>query len=78
MNARNDNYCTIANNLHLSKSGFDLTSQFHVLFWFGDLNYRINIPRSDVLKLVSGKQWDKLCRGDQLSLVHKTLSSHSL
>lgn len=73
VNARNENYCAIVNNMHLTKSAFDLTNQFHALFWFGDLNYRINIPRQDVIKLVAGKQWDKLCRGDQLLLVSCTV-----
>ncbi|KAI3707687.1 hypothetical protein L6452_26316 [Arctium lappa] len=36
------------------------------IFWFGDLNYRINMADADVRKLVSMKQWDKLLYNDQL------------
>ncbi|KVH89736.1 Endonuclease/exonuclease/phosphatase [Cynara cardunculus var. scolymus] len=36
------------------------------IFWFGDLNYRINIADADVRKLVAMKQWDKLLYYDQL------------
>ena len=25
------------------KSAYDLTNQFHHVFWFGDLNYRIDM-----------------------------------
>ncbi|KAJ9556071.1 hypothetical protein OSB04_010685 [Centaurea solstitialis] len=36
------------------------------IFWFGDLNYRINIADADVRSLVAKKQWDKLLYNDQL------------
>ncbi|GAB4834684.1 hypothetical protein Ancab_032947 [Ancistrocladus abbreviatus] len=36
------------------------------IFWFGDLNYRLNIPDNDVRKLVASQQWDKLVNSDQL------------
>uniref|UniRef100_A0A7N0RCN7 Inositol polyphosphate-related phosphatase domain-containing protein n=1 Tax=Kalanchoe fedtschenkoi TaxID=63787 RepID=A0A7N0RCN7_KALFE len=36
------------------------------VFWFGDLNYRLNMLDAEVRKLVAGKQWDKLIRSDQL------------
>ncbi|WOG90137.1 hypothetical protein DCAR_0209380 [Daucus carota subsp. sativus] len=37
------------------------------VFWFGDLNYRINMPDSDVRKLVGKKKWDELLESDQLT-----------
>ncbi|XP_052620655.1 type I inositol polyphosphate 5-phosphatase 2-like isoform X2 [Lactuca sativa] len=36
------------------------------IFWFGDLNYRINMADIDVRKIVALKQWDKLLYNDQL------------
>ncbi|XP_020217390.1 type I inositol polyphosphate 5-phosphatase 2 [Cajanus cajan] len=37
------------------------------IFWFGDLNYRINMLDSEVRKLVALKKWDELMNNDQLS-----------
>ncbi|KAG6399214.1 hypothetical protein SASPL_140690 [Salvia splendens] len=37
------------------------------IFWFGDLNYRINMSDSEVRKLVEKKQWAVLLNHDQLS-----------
>ncbi|CAK9179187.1 unnamed protein product [Ilex paraguariensis] len=36
-------------------------------FWFGDLNYRINMLDTEVRKLVAEKQWDELLNSDQLN-----------
>ncbi|GMH22606.1 hypothetical protein Nepgr_024449 [Nepenthes gracilis] len=36
------------------------------IFWFGDLNYRLNMLDSEIRKLVVSKQWDKLINSDQL------------
>ncbi|XP_042477737.1 type I inositol polyphosphate 5-phosphatase 2-like [Macadamia integrifolia] len=37
------------------------------VFWFGDLNYRLNMLDAEVRKLVAKKQWDELINSDQLS-----------
>ncbi|GFZ17060.1 myo-inositol polyphosphate 5-phosphatase 2 [Actinidia rufa] len=37
------------------------------IFWFGDLNYRLNMLDAEVRKLVATKQWDELLNSDQLS-----------
>ncbi|KAJ6805861.1 type I inositol polyphosphate 5-phosphatase 2 isoform X1 [Iris pallida] len=37
------------------------------IFWFGDLNYRLNMPDAEVRELVATKQWDELIKCDQLS-----------
>ncbi|KAL1333372.1 hypothetical protein HN51_062197 [Arachis hypogaea] len=37
------------------------------MFWFGDLNYRINMLDAEVRKLVDLKKWDELMNYDQLS-----------
>ncbi|CAL5432400.1 unnamed protein product [Camellia sinensis] len=36
-------------------------------FWFGDLNYRLNMLEAEVRNLVATKQWDELLKSDQLS-----------
>ncbi|WVR03400.1 hypothetical protein IAU60_000391 [Kwoniella sp. DSM 27419] len=38
----------------------------HVLFWLGDLNYRIDLPDDDVKKLVEEKKWLDMLEKDQL------------
>ncbi|CAN1334004.1 Type I inositol polyphosphate 5-phosphatase 2 [Linum perenne] len=35
------------------------------IFWFGDLNYRLNKLDTEVRKLVAQKQWDELKNSDQ-------------
>ena len=41
---RAQNYFDILKGLNLGhKSSYDLTNQFHHVFWFGDLNYRIDL-----------------------------------
>ncbi|KAM7493980.1 hypothetical protein LguiB_028589 [Lonicera macranthoides] len=45
-----------------------LTIQSHdQIFWFGDLNYRINMLDTEVRKLAAQKQWDELRNFDQLT-----------
>ena len=39
------------------------------IFWFGDLNYRINMLDAEVRKLVALKKWDELKNYDQVRLV---------
>ncbi|KAL7164927.1 hypothetical protein ACSBR2_040758 [Camellia fascicularis] len=36
-------------------------------FWFGDLNYRLDMLDAEVRNLVATKQWDELLNSDQLS-----------
>nr|XP_043638814.1 type I inositol polyphosphate 5-phosphatase 2 isoform X2 [Erigeron canadensis] len=36
------------------------------IFWFGDLNYRINKQDDEVRKLIAIKKWDELLNSDQL------------
>ncbi|KAL5973673.1 hypothetical protein ACLOJK_030328 [Asimina triloba] len=36
------------------------------IFWFGDLNYRLNMVDADVRKLVAMRRWDELINSDQL------------
>jgi hypothetical protein len=39
------------------------------IFWFGDLNYRINMSDGEVRKLVDLKKWDKLMSHDQVGII---------
>lgn len=43
-----------------------------VLFWLGDLNYRIEGPADHILKCIEDKDWDSLYRSDQLQRQMKT------
>lgn len=38
------------------------------IFWFGDLNYRLNMLDAEIRKLVARKKWDELINSDQLSI----------
>lgn len=38
------------------------------VFWFGDLNYRINMLDVEVRKLVDLRRWDELLNNDQVRL----------
>ncbi|KAL8159013.1 hypothetical protein V2J09_000550 [Rumex salicifolius] len=37
------------------------------IFWFGDLNYRLNMLDVEIRKLVASKQWNALINSDQLT-----------
>ncbi|XP_057520321.1 type I inositol polyphosphate 5-phosphatase 2 isoform X1 [Amaranthus tricolor] len=37
------------------------------IFWFGDLNYRLNMTDSEIRKHVANKQWSELLNNDQLT-----------
>jgi len=44
----------------------DVLNAHHHVFWFGDLNYRIDFPRKQLLGLISRECWEILHEGDQL------------
>ncbi|CAN1256917.1 Type I inositol polyphosphate 5-phosphatase 2 [Linum perenne] len=48
------------------------------IFWFGDLNYRVNKSDAEVRKLVSLKHWDELTNSDQvmIRLIRELRSGH--
>jgi phosphatidylinositol-3,4,5-trisphosphate 5-phosphatase 2 len=45
---------------------FDITNQFHHIFWFGDMNYRLNLPVESILPHIAAKNYGPLRRADQL------------
>lgn len=42
-----------------------------VIFWTGDLNYRIQLPPDKVLNLIQSQEWDQLRKFDQLENVRQ-------
>ena len=38
------------------------------VFWCGDFNYRIDLPREEVLSLIERQKWDDLQACDQLKV----------
>ena len=64
---RNADFAAIAGGVPLGKKGADLLSQFDHVFWCGDLNYRIDLPRPKVLALVQASDWAGLRDFDQLT-----------
>ncbi|XP_053846206.1 phosphatidylinositol 3,4,5-trisphosphate 5-phosphatase 2-like [Vidua macroura] len=68
---RNQNYSDILHSLALGDKrlgGFDLTLRFTHLFWFGDLNYRLDMDVQDILSHIVRKEFQALLAVDQLSL----------
>ncbi|KAL5551215.1 hypothetical protein UlMin_001391 [Ulmus minor] len=69
---RNSDVHEIIKRTRFSSTVFDADqrqtiSSHDQIFWFGDLNYRINMLDREIMKLVAGKRWDKLLKSDQLS-----------
>ncbi|NWH71105.1 SHIP2 phosphatase, partial [Piaya cayana] len=68
---RNQNYSDILRSLVLGDkrlSAFDLTLRFNHLFWFGDLNYRLDMDVQDILAHITKKEFEALLAVDQLNL----------
>ncbi|NWX97306.1 SHP2A phosphatase, partial [Nothoprocta ornata] len=68
---RNQNYSDILRSLALGDKqlgAFDLTLRFTHLFWFGDLNYRLDMDVQDVLTHIIKRDFEALLAVDQLNL----------
>lgn len=68
---RNQNYLDILRLLSLGDrqlSAFDMSLRFTHLFWFGDLNYRLDMDIQEILNYISRKEFEPLLRVDQLNL----------
>lgn len=50
-----------------------LITDHEVIFWSGDLNYRINMNRDRVLQLIELHDWKTLLKSEQLTLQKSTL-----
>ncbi len=49
-----------------SADRLDALHQFDHVFFFGDLNYRVDIPRDDALFAIKNAEWQRLLAADQL------------
>ena len=56
----------IVNQIQLAHKDTDLSSQFHHVFFMGDLNYRIEMEGAEAEPLVQQKNWLELLNQDQL------------
>jgi len=66
VHARNKSYHQLMRGLRLGRYPGDLHHQFDHLFFVGDLNYRIELPRDEALGLIQERNWDALYQHDQL------------
>lgn len=67
---RNANYRDIIRGLKIGRKPLDVIHQFDHVFFCGDLNYRLDIPRDNVLELIKKGSFDILLKGDQLRREH--------
>ncbi|XP_025051004.1 phosphatidylinositol 3,4,5-trisphosphate 5-phosphatase 2, partial [Alligator sinensis] len=68
---RNQNYVDILRLLSLGDkqlSSFDISLRFTHLFWFGDLNYRLDMDIQEILNYINRKEFEPLLKVDQLNL----------
>ncbi|KAK7155963.1 hypothetical protein R3I94_006130 [Phoxinus phoxinus] len=68
---RNQNYLDILRQLSLGDkqlNSFDISLRFTHLFWFGDLNYRLDMDIQEILNFINRKEFEPLLKVDQLNL----------
>jgi endonuclease/exonuclease/phosphatase family metal-dependent hydrolase len=66
---RNQNYMDIVARLHLAPAPFDILTYHEHVFWLGDLNYRVQIPRERAIELLqqgTPRALEELLERDQL------------
>ena len=51
---------------HKRLSQFDLTTNFHHLFFFGDLNYRVDLGASQIVEYAKKFDYSSIYKEDQL------------
>ncbi|XP_028418102.1 inositol polyphosphate 5-phosphatase OCRL-1-like [Dendronephthya gigantea] len=62
---RNQDYRDIMARLTFPRNSLSITDH-DVVFWFGDLNYRIDLPNEDVRKSIDEVEYEYLLEHDQL------------
>lgn len=62
---RNTNVYEICDDIGVGYRELD-PSQYDYCFWMGDVNYRVDLPFDDGVKLANQKRYDKLLDNDQL------------
>lgn len=69
-NRRNQNYHDILKGMGALKqkrlNQFDLTNQFHHLFFFGDLNYRVDLGATEIVEFAKRQDHFAIYQEDQL------------
>eukprot|EP01083_Nonionella_stella_P020442 56674_1 len=64
---RGKNFTRIVKELKIGNiENVDILHQFQHVFWFGDLNYRIEKPFNDVIRSIKRKRWAEIIEFDQL------------
>ena len=63
---RNRDFFSIISGLKLGQNKFDFDTQFHHVFWMGDLNYRIDLPFNTVIDKIKENHLEYLKNHDQL------------
>lgn len=63
---RNEDYAAISKGIIFKDSNCIWDHDF--IFWFGDLNYRIELDRDKILDLIRSNDWYELLTGDQLRM----------
>jgi len=63
---RNTVVSEIMNRIQLANKDSDLASQFHHVFFFGDLNYRLEMEGDEAEELIAEKKYINLMDHDQL------------
>ena len=56
----------ICNQIQLANKDCDLSSQFHHVFWMGDMNYRVEMENAEATPLLESKKYIELLNQDQL------------
>ena len=67
---RNQNYHDIVKGMsalkHRRLNQFHLTNQFHHLFFFGDLNYRVDLGATEIVEFAKKEDHVAIYKEDQL------------
>ncbi|KAJ7533169.1 hypothetical protein O6H91_13G035900 [Diphasiastrum complanatum] len=71
---RNSNYREIAGQLRIGYPRMEILNQFHYVFWFGDLNYRLDLgghgekkrPWQRVVKAIEAGRYNEILQFDEL------------
>jgi hypothetical protein len=68
LEVRNQNYRDILKGLSsFSRNGLgDIHHEFDYLFWLGDLNYRIELSRDDIINKIYAQDYSFMRKHDQL------------
>lgn len=64
---RNQDAKAINAGLRNGLEGFDVTAQFPYVFWFGDLNYRVEATLDEVKTMLANKDYAGMLARDQLA-----------